>query len=280
MAFPTVDQAFIKQYDADVFEAFQRKGSKMLAACRLKDRLNGQSVYFQKVGKGTATQKSRHGVVPVMNQSHTPVECPVSDFYAGDWIDRLDELKINIDERMVVANAGAWALGRKVDDQVIAAIMTALPAGQLIANGGVGATKAKFLNAIEILNTADVPDDGQRFGYLGPHQWNEMLNLQEFANALYTGPGYPWLDGQEIRRWMGVMWVRHSGLTVAASVRSCLIWHKTAVGYARGMEVTTDITWHGDRAAHFVNSMMSGGSIRIEDTGAVQIDCMDNSVIS
>src|SRR5215469_5954772 len=123
MAFPTVDQAFVKQYDADVFEAFQRKGSKMLAACRLKDRLNGQSVFFQKVGKGIATQKSRHGIVPVMNQNHTPIECPVSDFYAGDWIDRLDELKLNIDERMVVANGGAWALGRQVDQQVINAVM-------------------------------------------------------------------------------------------------------------------------------------------------------------
>jgi hypothetical protein len=280
MAFPTIDQAFIKQYDADVFEAFQRKGSKMLAACRMKDRLNGQSVYFQKVGKGTASQKSRHGSVPVMNQNHTPIECPVSDFYAGDWVDRLDELKINIDERMVVANAGAWALGRKVDDQIIAGVMGSLPGGQLIAVGGVGATKGKFLGAIELLNTVDVPDDGQRFGYLGAHQWNEMLNLQEFANALWTGPGYPWLDGQDVRRWMGVTWIRHSGLTLTGTTRSCLIWHKTAVGYARGTEVTTDITWHGDRAAHFVNSMMSGGSIRIEDTGVVQVDCLDTSVIS
>jgi hypothetical protein len=58
------------------------------------------------------------------------------------------------------------------------------------------------------------------------------------------------------------------------------MWHKTAVGYARGQEVTTDITWHGDRAAHFVNSMMSGGSIRIEDTGCVLIQTDDTTTIS
>jgi hypothetical protein len=280
MALPTVDQAFIKQYDADVFEAFQRKGSKMLQAARMKDRLNGQSVFFQKVGKGVAAQKSRHGSVPVMNQNHTPVECPVADFYAGDWVDRLDELKINIDERMVVANAGAWALGRKVDDQIISGVMTGLPAAQLIAVGAAGMTKQKALLATEILNTADVPDDGQRFAFVGPHQWNELLNLQEFSNALYVGPEYPWLAGMEIRRWLGVVWVRHSGLTLTGTTRSNLMFHKTAVGYARGMEVTTDITWHGDRAAHFVNSMMSGGAIRIEDTGCVQVDCLDTTVIS
>lgn len=280
MTFPTIDQAFIKQYDADVFEAFQRKGSKMLAACRMKDRLQGLSVYFQKVGKGVAAQKSRHGSVPVMNQNHTPVECPVADFYAGDWIDRLDELKINIDERMVVANGGAWALGRKVDNQIYTAVQLGLPAGQIIAVGGTGATKGKFLAAIELLNNVDVPDDGMRFGYLGAHQWNEMLNLQEFANALWTGPSYPFLEGQEVRRWLGVNWIRHSGLPLVGTTRQCLVWHKTAVGYARGTEVTTDITWHGDRASHFVNSMMSGGSVRIEDTGVVEIDCLDTSVIN
>ena len=46
------------------------------------------------------------------------------------------------------------------------------------------------------------------------------------------------------------------------------------------MEVNTDITWHGDRAAHFVNSMMSGGSVRIEDTGCVEIACDDTAAIT
>jgi len=246
----------------------------------MKDRLNGQSVYFQKVGKGTAAQKSRHGSVPVMNQNHTPVECPVADFYAGDWIDRLDELKLNIDERMVVANGGAWALGRKVDDQINLAVRTGLPTAQKIAIGSAGMTKGKALLATEILNNGDVPDDGQRFAYIGNHQWNELLNLQEFSNSLYVGNEYPWLGGLEIRRWLGVVWVRHSGLDLVGTSRFCTMWHKTAVGYARGQEVTTDITWHGDRAAHFVNSMMSGGAVRIEDTGCVEIACDDTTAIS
>ena len=32
----------------------------------------------------------------------------------------MDELKTNIDERTVVANAGAYALGRKTDELIIA----------------------------------------------------------------------------------------------------------------------------------------------------------------
>ena len=60
-------------------------------------------------------------MVPVMNVIHSSVECFLSDYYAGDWIDQLDELKTNIDERQVIANAGAYALGRKTDDLIVAA---------------------------------------------------------------------------------------------------------------------------------------------------------------
>ena len=44
----------------------------------------------------------------------------------------------------------------------------------------------------------------------------------------------------------------HSGLTKTGTLRYCYFFHKTAVGHAAAAEVVTDITWHGDRAAHFV----------------------------
>ena len=44
------------------------------------------------------------------------VEAQLVDYYVGEWIDRLDELKTNIDERQVLANTGAFALGRKTDE--------------------------------------------------------------------------------------------------------------------------------------------------------------------
>lgn len=272
-----VSNAFIQQYDADVFVAFQRQGSKMLSATRLKDRLNGQTVTFQKVGKGTATQKSRNGSVPVMNQNHTPVACNVADFYAGDWVDKLDELKINIDERMVVASGGAYALGRQVDSQINTAARLALPAGQKVAVAASGLTRPKILQATELLNNADVPDDGNRFAFVGAHQWNELLGILEFKSSDFVGKEYPWLNSTDVKRWNSLVWVRHTGLDLVATTRFCMFWHKSCLGYARGQEINTDITWHGDRASHFVNSMMSGGAVRIEDTGVVEVACDDTT---
>ena len=95
----TIDQAFIKQFEREVHEAYQRQGSKLRNTVRTISNVNGGTAVFQKVGVGTASTKSTHGLVPVMNLDHSNIEVTLSDYYAGDWIDRLDELKVNIDER-------------------------------------------------------------------------------------------------------------------------------------------------------------------------------------
>jgi hypothetical protein len=235
--------------------------------------VKGASTIFQKVGKGVASTKSRHGNVPVMNLDHGTVDCALADYYAGDWVDKLDELKTNIDERSVIANAGAYALGRKTDELIIGR----LDAGTVYAGADTdGLTKDKILAAFELLGGADVPDDGQRYAVVGWKQWSQLLGIEEFANADYVGDGeLPW-RGTQAKRWLGTLWMPHSGLTLGAgNVRLCHWYHKTAVGHASGADVTSDITWHGDRAAHFVNNMMSQGACLIDGTGVVTLRCKE-----
>jgi hypothetical protein len=272
----SIDQAFVKQYQAEVQEAYQRQGSKLRPTVRSKTDIRGASTVFQKVGRGTAETKSRNGLVPVMNLDHTAVECFLQDHYAGDWIDRFDELKVNHDERAVVANAGAYALGRKTDELVIAALDAASAEAVGTASGTTdtdGLTREKVLLAFEMLGAADVPDDGMRYAVVGWRQWSELLTLQEFANADYIGDAdLPW-KGTQAKRWLGATWMPHSGLTfnATAGVRYCYFYHKTAVAHAAASEITTDITWHGDRAAWFVNTMMSQGAVLVDNVGVVRM---------
>jgi hypothetical protein len=269
----SIDQAFIKQFEEEVHQAYQRMGSKLRNTVRIKGGVQGSSTVFQKVGKGTASTKARHGQVPVMNIDHTPVECTLEDFYAGDWVDRLDELKINIDERQVIANAGAFALGRQTDQLIIDEL--ALTTNQ--AGSGVdGLTKVKVLDAFEQLGAMDVPDDGERYAVVGWKQWSELLEINEFSSSDFVGfDELPW-RGTQAKRWLGTLWFPHSGLTLATSVRSCFWYHKTAIAQAIGQDVTTDITWHGDRAAHFVSNSMSQGACLIDGDGVVEMPCLES----
>ena len=271
----SVDQVFIKQFEADVHLAYQQMGTKLRSTIRSKTGVVGTSTTFQKIGKGIASTKSRHGIVPVMNLNHTPVECTLQDYYAGDWIDALDELKTNVDERRVVASAGAYALGRKTDELIIAAMNTAT---QYVGDYSTGLTKALIMSAIEKLNTNDVPDDGRRYAVVGVHQWNELLALDEFVSADYVGGSTPLVDGCESRKWLGINWILCNALPLASGDdRDCFIYHASSIGHACGQEVKTDITWHGERATHFISNSMSQGAVLIDAEGIVRIKCDDDA---
>jgi hypothetical protein len=274
----SIDNAFIKQYEREVHVAYQRQGSKLRNTVRTKNNIVGESTTFQKVGKGTAAQKTRNGQVPQMNVNHTPVECLLADYYAGEMVDKLDELKTNIDEKEVLSNAGAYALGRKTDELIINALATTT---KFVGNYSTGLTLPLLSQAIEMLNDADVPDDGQRFGVLSSHAWEEFKNIVEVGSGDYTGDLYPWLQGQQAFKWNGVMFMPHSGLPLASTDdRDCYIYHKTAVGHASGSDVKTDITWQGMYAAHFINNMMSQGACLIDTIGAVEIRVDDDTALT
>ncbi|MBR6597876.1 MAG: hypothetical protein IKL37_05415 [Alphaproteobacteria bacterium] len=268
----SIDNVFVKQFEADVHLAYQQMGTKLRSTVRSKSGVVGASTTFQKVGRGIASTKSRHGIVPVMNLNHEPVECLLSDYYAGDWVDALDELKTNIDERRVVASAGAYALGRKTDELIVDAMKTATAS---VGDYSTALNKDLILSAVAVLNTNDVPDDGRRFAVVGVDQWNALLTMEEFTSADYVGCNAPMVNGFESRKWLGITWVLYNGLPVSNTNRDCFIYHASSIGHACGQEVKTDISWHGERAAHFISNSMSQGAVLIDDTGIVRIKCSD-----
>ena len=270
----TVDLSFVKHYQAEVHEAYQRQGSKLRNTVRSKNNIDAADTTFQKVGRGVAGQKTRHGKVPVMNIDHTPVLCTLSDWYAGDWHDKLDDFKTKNPERYLLTRAGAFALGRKTDEQIIQDALAS--ATVQIAAGGVGMTLAKALEAAELLGDADVPmEDGEITAVVGWKQWTDLMQIDEFVNEHFIPANELPFAGKGLfaKRWMGIMWMPHSGLTKTGNNRLTYVYHKTAIGHAVGAEVTSDITWHGDRAAWFVNNMMSMGACMIDVEGCVEVLC-------
>ncbi|MCM0018812.1 MAG: phage capsid protein [Tagaea sp.] len=275
----TIEQAFVRQYEDEVHAAYQRMGTKLRGTVRTKSSIVGKSTTFQKVGKGSAVTKARHAQITPMNVDHSSVECNLVDYYAGDWVDELDQLKTNIDEKAVVVNAGAYALGRKTDELIITAL-----SGATITVGdySTGLTRKLVLDALEALNSRDVPNDGQRFAAVSSHAWGELLRLDEFSRSEFVGTdGQPWKEGQMYKRWLNINWMEHSGLPLAAGDdRDSFLYHKTAIGHGSGQDVKSDITWHGDHASWWVNNMMSQGAALIDATGIVKLRLDDDAVYS
>ena len=273
----SISNSFIAQYVADVHQAYQQRGSKLRGTVRLKTGVTGATAVFQKNGKGSAGKKTRHGNVPLMNIDHASVTATLEDWYGADYVDKLDELKTNTDERLVVANAGAYALGRKVDELIVAKLAQA---STVVPQAASGLTKAKVLEAFAALNGKDVPDDGNRFAVVGAHQWNELLDISEFKSADFAGDRYPWLKGTESRTWLGITWMFHTGLPISAGTRKCFLYHRSAIGLAEAQEVKVFTDWVPEKAAHLVDHMLSAGACLIDEDGVVEIDCDDDAAMA
>lgn len=162
----TIDTAFIKQFESEVHIAYQRMGSKLRGTVRTAGNVAGNIVRFQKIGTGSASTKSRNGNITPMELTHTTVEATMTDHYAAEFIDKLDELKTNIDERQAVATSAAAALGRKTDELLYTAMDAGANSTQ-IHDTSSAVEKADLLSLFETFGTANIPEDGNR--YLAMH---------------------------------------------------------------------------------------------------------------
>jgi hypothetical protein len=266
----TIDQAFIKQFETEVHMAYQRMGSKLRNTIR-STNVTGSTARFQKIGTGAASTKSRNGDVTTMELAHTNVEATMADYYAAEYIDKLDELKININERQAVAQSAAAALGRQTDALIVAA-MDAGANATAIADTSGALVKADLLTLFETFGTADIPEDGQRYLAMSPAGFADLFNINEFASSDFVGPqNLPFAGGMTMKEFLGFKIFSTSAVAGGKN----FAYHTTAVGIGINSDVQTEVNYVPQKVAHLATSMMSMGSVAIDDNGIYEV--LDNN---
>jgi hypothetical protein len=266
----TITNAFIKQFETEVHMAYQRMGSKLRNTIR-STNVSGSTARFQKIGTGSATTKSRNGNVTPMELAHTNVEVSMSDFYAAEYIDKLDELKTNINERQAVTQSSAAALGRKTDEIIVAAMDAGANSTQ-IHDTGSALGKADLLTVFETFGAADIPEDGQRYLVMSPKGFADLYNINEFASSDFVGDqNLPFAGGITMKEFLGFKIFS----TNAVSGGKNFAYHTTAIGIGVNSDVSTEINYVAEKVAHLSTSMMSMGAVAIDDNGIYEV--LDNN---
>ena len=266
----TIDQAFIKQFETEVHMAYQRMGSKLRNTVR-STNVTGSVARFQKIGAGTASTKTRNGNVTAMELVHSNVEATMADYYAAEYIDKLDELKVNINERQAVAQSAAAALGRKTDEIITTAMDAGANATQIADITGA-LVKADLLTLFETFGSADIPEDGQRYLAMSPAGFADLFGITEFASSDFVGPqNLPFAGGMTMKEFLGFKIFS----TSAVGPGKNFAYHTTAVGLGINSDVQTEINYVAEKVAHLATSMMSMGSVVIDGNGVYEV--LDNN---
>ena len=267
----TIDTAFIKQFESEVHLAYQRMGSKLMNTVRQVNNVNGSVVRFQKIGTGTASTKSRNGMVTPMELAHTTVEATLNDFYAAEYIDKLDELKTNIDERQAIATSAAAALGRKTDEILYTAMDAGANSTQLHDTSSA-VEKADLLSAFETFGTNNIPEDGGRYIAMHPKGYADLFLINEFASSDFVGEqNLPFAGGMTMKEFLGFKIFSTAAITAGKN----MVYHTTAIGLGVGANVTTELNYVPEKVSHLATSMMSMGASVIDDNGVYEL--LDNN---
>lgn len=270
----TVDTSFIQLYESEVKAAYQREGAMLRQCVRYRNQVGAERVYFPKLGKGEANTKARHADVTPMNLEHTRAFADMADEYAPEYIDDLDQAKINWSLRQDYSNASGWALGRATDKKILtAANATANEEGcsQLDSSASGKITKKVITALTRTFNDRDVPLDNRRWAIISPTALEEIQDIAEATSNDYVNEKLL-VSGQAPVAFMGWNWMVHTGVEeVGGDTCKGFFFHQPAMGYGTAQDIKTSVDWVAQKVAWLVNSWMSHGATIIDDDGVAKL---------
>lgn len=255
---------FVEQYNNRVIHKFQSKGFKLAGTVMPAGRIEGTKAYFPVAGKGTAKKKIRGNRATPMNAGRSNVEAVLDTFEAFDYLYMYDLTRMSVNEREVLQQTGANALGRAVDSEMFSAFEATAPtSGSRFVDGGTdGFTLDYALTMCSRLQAQEVDWDGNVFCPLPALAWNQLLAYKQFNSSDYVGPNLPFLKSTTAKTWNGVNWFlgTEDWFTVPSSDKVDIhMYHKSAFGWANNK--TLQSIWAWDNA-------LGAWSIRMESEGA------------
>lgn len=281
-----ITTAFVEQYSANIQMLSQQMGSLLRDAVR-NESVTGKDAYFDQIGKVTAQLKvSRHSDTPQIDTPHSRRRVSLADYEFADLIDQQDKVRLLIDPTSSYAKAAAYAMGRAMDDVIIAAALGSantgvsggtavpLPASNIVAVGTGGANTmniAKLAAAKQILDAGDVDPSIKRHIIVSPTEIQDLLN-----NTTVTSSDFNTVKALvqgEIDSFMGFKFhVSNRLVDNGASNTQCIAFAEDGILLGVGKDVTARIDERADKSyATQVYYCQTIGATRMEEAKVVSV---------
>lgn len=280
-----ITEAFVNQYADNFVHVAQQKKSRLEMACTAEPNIVGMSKSVNRLGQRTAQRRTtRHGDTPLNDQPHSTRFVDLFDYEDGDMIDDQDKVRMLVDPKSEYVNAMVAGLNRAKDDVIIAAALgnarattgnVILSAGQKIANGGTGLTKAKLIQARALFRRNEADDVAGEELYITytDGELTDILSDTTFTSADFVAVR-ALQEGNINTKWMGFTWIPTQRLPVSGGITSLMAWAKSGIRFGTGEQIVAKVGEDPSKSFNVrVYCKMSIGAVRVEEEKVVQIDC-------
>lgn len=271
---------FAQQYTTNVQLLLQQKMSRLRGAVMTESFKGKSAKSIEQIGAVTAQLRTtRHQDTPLIDTPHAARWIFPSDFEWADLIDGEDKLRMIWDPQSPYAQNGASALGRVIDDVIIAAAdgtnfvgengTTTEPfdAAWNIASGTVGLTVAKLRQAKRMLLAAENNPDEEYFCVVSADQIEDLLG-ETLATSIDYNQVKPLASG-EVVRFMGFTFIHSERIRSIAGEDAVLAFPRSGLMLGIWNDVQTIISDRPDKG-HATQVYVAGtfGASRTHTTNA------------
>ena len=279
-----ITTAFVQQYSANIQMLSQQMGSLLRDKVR-QESVVGKNAFFDQVGSVTAQLKtSRHSDTPQIDTPHSRRRVSLADYEYADLIDQQDKVRLLIDPTSSYAQAAAYAMGRAMDDVIIAAATgtaftgetgaTSESAQTAIAAGGTGLTIAKLRTAKQTFDLASVDPSIPRHIVVGPEQITNLLGTTQVTSSDFNTVKA--LANGEVNSFLGFNFTVSNRLAKSGNDRTCIAFAQDGITLGIGKDVNARIDERADKSyATQVYYCMSIGATRMEQAKVLGVVCQE-----
>lgn len=283
----SITQAFVQQWDTTIRQQAQQKTSRFESRVLDRGNITGESFTGNRLDaiEDTPQNTTRHGDTVWSDANHTTRVALMQDFYQALPVDRADEPKVlaNPNGSYMESLVAAW--NRRKDRVIYSAALgnsqakdgtlVALPAGQKIAAGGTGMSKAKLITTKKIFRAnecdseADIPQE--LFITYTSEMLEDILSDTTLTNADFMAVKML-QEGNIAGKWLGFNWVPYEKVNNVGGTYSAVAWAKDALHFGTGFFEGKSQRRGDKKDTMQVSAAGSIGAVRVWEYGVVQID--------
>ncbi len=280
----SISNAFVTLFDSEVRQAYQ--ASRSLAGLTREKQVQGSTVKFNVLGEGVATIRSPMADVTPLNATFSQKSASMVDYIASEYSDVFQQSHVNFEERNELVQLVGNAIGRRMDQTAIDAIVAegspGTVANTIQEDGSAGSAAdlntGKIRAAKKIMDAANVPPDN-RCLLIHANNLSSLLGQTSATSADFASVK-SLVDGS-INTWLGYRVVvigdrTEGGLPKDGSNdRSVFAFHKESVGMGISMNQKTEVNYVPEKTSWLITSMFGAGAVSIQASGIVKITCRE-----